>query len=94
MTALFGEDNGFFGKRHSDDSRRRISKNRKGKGTCPKSPETRAKMSEAAKRRVRKVKTEVEHEATYIQDRELTRASSGYGRESLLAALRMFGKAE
>lgn len=43
-----GEKNHFFGKHHSEEARKKISKVHKGK---PKSVETRKKMSESAKRR-------------------------------------------
>ena len=41
-----GEGNTFYGKKHTDETKRKISENRKGKGTAPKSDETRQRMSE------------------------------------------------
>ena len=44
-----GEFNPMFGKSHNDITKATISKNRKGKGKQPKSPETKARMAEARK---------------------------------------------
>jgi hypothetical protein len=41
-----GGGNFFYGKKHTEETKRKISENRKGKGTSPKSLETRKKMSE------------------------------------------------
>ena len=46
-----GEKNAFYGKHHTDDTRRKISEAHKGKKRKPFSEESRRKMSEAAKRR-------------------------------------------
>ena len=46
-----GEKNGMFGKNHDEVSKEKMSANRKGKGTQPKSEETKAKMREAARLR-------------------------------------------
>ena len=43
---LYGEKNGFYGKQHTEETKRKISENRKGKGTGPKSDETRQSMRE------------------------------------------------
>ena len=45
-----GEKNPMFGKRHTEETRKRMSENRKGKNTEPKSAETKAKMSLARKK--------------------------------------------
>ena len=45
---LKGEENGMFGKEHSNESLKKMSLNRKGKGTAPKSEETKEKMRQAA----------------------------------------------
>jgi hypothetical protein len=42
-----GSSNPMFNKKHSEDSKNKISVNRKGKGTLPKSEETKRKMAEA-----------------------------------------------
>lgn len=41
------ENNPMFNKKHSEDSKIKMSQNRKGKGTQPKSEETRRKMAES-----------------------------------------------
>lgn len=41
-----GEGNPFYNKQHTEETKRKISENRKGKGTDPKSDETRKRMSE------------------------------------------------
>ena len=48
---LIGEKNPFYGKKHSTESKKLISENRKGKGTKSKSEETKRRMSENMKRR-------------------------------------------
>ena len=46
-----GELNPFFGQKHSDENKAKISTGRKGKGRDPKSMDHRSKLSEAAKNR-------------------------------------------
>jgi len=41
-----GENNPLYGKKHSDESLQKMRNNRKGKGTGPRSKETRKRMSE------------------------------------------------
>lgn len=50
--ALFGEDNGFYGRKHSEETLQKISESKKGQiyGPCPE--ERRQKISEANKGRV------------------------------------------
>lgn len=48
--------NGMYGKKHSEESIKQISTNRKGKGRQPKSTETKQKMREAALRRWEKIR--------------------------------------
>lgn len=47
---MSGEKNSFYGKKHTEETKRKISEARKGKGTGPKSAETRKKMSENNRR--------------------------------------------
>jgi hypothetical protein len=46
-----GEKNGMFGKKHSEESKKKMSMNSKGKNRQPKSEETKEKMRQAALRR-------------------------------------------
>ena len=46
-----GENNPMHGRSHSEESKRQMSENRKGKGRQPKSPETKEKMRLAALKR-------------------------------------------
>ena len=55
-----GEKNGMYGKKHSEESKKQMSLNSKGKGKgVPKSPETKEKMRQAAILRWKKKRGEV-----------------------------------
>lgn len=54
-----GDKNGMYGRKHSEESKKQMSLNSKGKNTAPKSPETKEKMRQAAILRWKKKRGEI-----------------------------------